>query len=93
MPLSNQFSRDLKALVSLKYEGGILDRHLKLLKDNLMKGHPLNEDSLEGFRLYLELKGMGGLSEEEHVEQVDDKVSEILGNKRGDLQPVDRAEP
>ena len=81
MPLSNQFSRDLNALVSLKNEGGILDRHLKLLKHHLMKGHPFNEDSLEGLRLYMELKGMGGLSEEEHMEQVDGKVSEILGNK------------
>lgn len=78
MPLSNQTLRDLTALAKLKSEGGILDRHFQLLKEHLMKGCSLNGDSLEGFRLSLTLRSMGGLSEEEHAKDVDGKVADIL---------------
>ena len=80
MNLSHDALRDLTALTELKYEGGILERHFVLLKEHVMEGRLVGAPSLDGFRMSLQLRRVGGISEKEHAADVDGKVAEILNN-------------
>ena len=80
MNLSHDALRDLTALTELKSEGGILERHFVLLKEQLMKGRLVGAPSLDGFRISLQLRRIGVISGKEHTAYVDGKVAEILNN-------------
>ena len=55
--------RYLKALVELKSEEGILDRHFLQLKSHVINDHGrVGDCSLEGFRMTLQVKRMGALA-------------------------------
>ena len=45
-----------------------------------MKERLVSASSLDGLRMSLQLRRIGGLSENEHAADVDDKVVEILNN-------------
>ena len=68
------------ALTELKSVGGILERHFVLLKEHVMKGRLVSASSLDGLRMSLQLRRIGGISEKEHAADVDGKVVEILNN-------------
>ena len=72
--------RDLTALTELKSDGWILERQFLQLKEHVTKGHLVGTSSLEGMRMSLQLRRIGGTSEEEHAADVDGKVAEILKN-------------
>ena len=72
--------RDLTAFSDLKSDGGILERQFLQLKEHVIKGHLVGSSSLEGMRMSLQLRRIGGISEEEHATDVDGKVAEILKN-------------
>lgn len=78
MSLSNDALRDPTVLSKLKSEGGMLERHVELLKKHIMNGCSLNGDSLESFRLSFQVRRNGGLWEEEHAKDIDGKVTDIL---------------
>ena len=80
MNLSHNALRDLTALTELKPVGGILERHFVLLKEHVMKGRLVSASSLDGLRMSLQLRRIGGISEKEHAADVDGKVVEILNN-------------
>ena len=80
MNLSHDALRDLIVLTELKSEGGIFERHFVLLKEHVMKGRLVGAPSLDGFRMSLQLRRIGGISEKEHAADVDGKVAEILNN-------------
>ena len=80
MNLSHDALRDLTALTELTYEGWILERHFVLLKEHVMKGRLVGAPSLDGFRVSLQLRRIGGISQKEHAADVDGKVAEILNN-------------
>ena len=80
MNLSHDALRVLTALTELKSEGGVLERHFVLLKEHVMKGHLVGAPSLDGFRMSLKLRRIGGILEKEHPADVDGKVAEILNN-------------
>ena len=69
--------RDLTAFSDLKSDGGILERQFLQLKEHVIKGHLVGSSSLEGMRMSLQLRRIGGISEEEHAADVDGKVAEI----------------
>ena len=56
------------------------ERHFVLLKEHVMKGRLVGAPSLDWFRMSLQLKRIGGISEKEHAADVDGKVAEILNN-------------
>ena len=80
MNLSHNALRELTALTELKSVGGILERHFVLLKEHVMKGRLVSASSLDGLRMSLQLRRIGGISEKEHAADVDGKVVEILNN-------------
>ena len=80
MNLSHDALRDLTALTELKSEGGIVERHFVLLKEHVIKGHLVGAPSLDGFRMSLQLRCIGVISEKEHAADIDGKVAEILNN-------------
>ena len=80
MNLSHDALRDLTALAELKYEGGIFGRHFVLLKEHVIKGRLVGAPRLDGFRMSLQLRRTGGISEKEYTADVDGKVTEILNN-------------
>ena len=80
MNLSHNALRDLTALTELKSVGRILERHFVLLKEHVMKGRLVSASSLDGLRMPLQLRRIGGISEKEHAADVDGKVVEILNN-------------
>ena len=80
MNLPHDALRDLTALTELKSDGGILERQFLQLKEHVIKGHLVGTSSLEGMRMSLQLRRIGGISEEEHAADVDGKVAEILNN-------------
>ena len=53
------------------------------LKEHVNKGHFVGTSSFEGTRMPLQLRRIGGISEEEHAADVDGKVAEILMNNDG----------
>ena len=77
MNLSHDALRDLTTLAEIKSDGGILERQFLQLKEHVTKGHLVGTSSLEGMRMSLQLRRIGGFSEEEHVADVDGKVAEI----------------
>ena len=62
MNLSHNALRDLTALTELRSVGGILERHFVLLKEHVMKGHLVSAPSLDGLRMSLQLRRIGGIS-------------------------------
>ena len=80
MNLSHDALRDLTALTELKSDGGILERQFLQLKEHFIKGYLVGTSSLEGMRMSLQQRRIGGISEEEHAADVDGKVVEILKN-------------
>ena len=80
MNLCHDALRDLTALTEFKSDGGILERQFLQLKEHVIKGHLVGTSSLEGMRMSLQLRRIGGISEEEHAADVDGKVAEILEN-------------
>ena len=80
MNLSHDALRDLTTLAQLKSEGGILERQFLQLKEHVIKGHLVGTSSLEGIHMSLQLRRIGGISEEEHAADVDGKIAEILNN-------------
>ena len=80
MILPHDALRDLTALTELKSDGGILERQFLQLKEHVIKGHLVGTSSLEGMRISLQLRRIGGISEKEHDADVDGKVAEILKN-------------
>ena len=80
MNLCHDALRDLTALTEFKSDGGILERQFLQLKEHVIKGHLVGTSSLEGMRMSLQLRRIGGVSEEEHVADVDGKVAAILDN-------------
>ena len=75
MNLSHDALRDLTALAELKSEGAVLKRQSSLLKAHAIKGRLVGAASLEGFRMPLQLKRIGEMSEEKHATNVDGKVA------------------
>ena len=80
MNLCHDALRYLTALTEFKSDGGILERQFLQLKEHVIKGHLVGTSSLEGMRMSLQLRRIGGISEEEHAADVDGKVAEILKN-------------
>ena len=80
MNISHDALRDPIVLTELKYEGGIFERHFVLLKEHVIKGRLVGAPSMDGFRMSLQLRRIGGISEKEHAADVDGKVAEILNN-------------
>ena len=80
MNLSHDALRDLTALIELKSDSGILERQFLQPKERVIEGHLVGTYSLEGMRMSLQLRRIGGISEEEHATDVDGKVAEILKN-------------
>ena len=80
MNLSHDALRDLIVLTELKSEGGIFERHFVLLKEHVIKGRLVGAPSLDGFRMPLQLRRIGGISEKEDAVDVDGKVAELLNN-------------
>ena len=80
MNLSHDALRDLTALTELKSESGIFERHFVLHKEHVMKGRLVGAPILDGFRMSLQLRSIGGISGKEHAADVDGKVAEILNN-------------
>ena len=60
MNLSPDALRDLTALTELNSEGGIHERHFVLLKKHVMKGRLVGASSLDGFRMSLQVRRIGG---------------------------------
>ena len=48
--------------------------------EHVIKGHLVGTSSLEGMRMSLQRRHIGGISEEEHAADVDGKVAEIPKN-------------
>ena len=61
MNLSHDALRDLTALTELKSDGGILERQFFQLKEHVIKGHLVSTSSLEGMRMSLQLRRIGGI--------------------------------
>ena len=77
MNLPHDALRDLTALADRKSVGGILEQQFLQLKEHVIKGHLVGTSSLEGIRMSLQLRRIGGICEEEHTADVD---GEILNN-------------
>lgn len=63
MNLSNDALRDLTATAELKCDSGMLQYHFELLKGYIIKDHHLSVGSLEGFRLSVQPRRIGGMSD------------------------------
>ena len=61
MNLSHDALRDLTALAELKSEGGSLERQFLQLKGYAIKGRLVGTSSLEGMRMPLQLRHIGGI--------------------------------
>ena len=86
MNLSHDALRDLTTLAQLNSEGRMLERQFLQLEEYVIKGHLAGTSSLEGMRMPLQPRRIGGISEEEHAADVDGKVAEIL--KKNDCVEV-----
>ena len=67
MNLSHDALRDLTTLAQLNSEGRMLERQFLQLEEYVIKGHLAGTSSLEGMRMPLQPRRIGGISEEEHA--------------------------
>ena len=77
---SHDALQDLTTLTKLKSDGRILGRQLLQLNEHVIKGHLVGTSSFGGMRMSMQLRRIGGVSEKEHVADVDGKVAEVLDN-------------